>query len=183
MVLRLGVVAAVWAVVLGLAAGAASGAPKKAEPDARLVQFLGGLPQVDRAEVSVLGARVLFGDAARTPDGGTGLKPFPILPWREFAVVRAQRTLDDKGAAQLALLWRQQKFVPASADKSCHKPAHGIRFWAKDTLVLETSLSWECKTFYVPHLHEWTWHGLDTQTPQARELINFVVGLIPAPPP
>ncbi|MBI5496620.1 MAG: hypothetical protein HY904_16485 [Deltaproteobacteria bacterium] len=145
--------------------------------DARTAPFLRELPAVDRVEVALLGPRLPRPDSS---GASATAPPFPVYPYGDFAQVRAVRVLDAQDAARLAGLWRQQAFAAGQA-RSCHKPAWGIRFFSGDKLLLETSLSWECRNFYLPGLTDYRWWGLDTATPSAGALRDTLTGLFPSP--
>lgn len=179
-----------WAVVASccavVAAGVAAAADKQTAAAVRLdamARYLDGLPDVDRVEVYVLGRRTL-----RKPqvDAGAGDPPvpmvaFPLRPWREVALVRQYRALTGEDAKRLAALWRGTRFEPKLA-RNCHKPAHGLRFFSGTELVLETSVSWDCRNFSLPDMGRHVWMGLDADGPTGVALLRELLKVLPPEP-
>ena len=94
------------------------------------------LPMVDRAEIFQLGEIA-----------GEGNDGFPIRPYKKNAQILNSRSVIGGDAESLAKLWRRRGFGGGGA--LCHKPVYGMRLLHGGTLLLETSLCWECSNCFV----------------------------------
>jgi hypothetical protein len=54
---------------------------------------------------------------------------------------KVSAVLNDEQAEEIMTLWRQ---LPPGQQARCHIPPFGLRFFAKDYLICQASLCWEC---------------------------------------
>ncbi len=66
--------------------------------------------------------------------------------------IESSKFLEDAEAQKLALLWRQQTYLPFTA--ACHNPAYGIKFYSGEKLLVYASLCWDCNNigFMTPSI-------------------------------
>lgn len=163
-------------------------------------QYLQALPAVDRVEVVVLLGRQFQDPDAPVEEGALmpgGAKPapsasssssgpaapttpkgFPIHPYKEFSLVRQYVSLTGADAQRVAALWRNLRVDPGLA-KACHKPSHGLRFFSGKTVLLETTVSWDCRNAYVPDLGGYAWVGVDADGASGVALLKELLRVLP----
>jgi hypothetical protein len=54
----------------------------------------------------------------------------------------------------------------------CHYPIHGLRIYAGDELLLETSICWECNNCYFTYDGESQWLGIEKDSGDLKKLLN-----------
>lgn len=124
------------------------------------------MPQADRVVVSLLDL------------DGTETEKFPIRPYDMNAAVIKSIQLDGQAAEDLARLWRTRGF--GGGYMFCHFPAYGLRFFAGDKLLVETSLCWMCQNCYVQEIDGgYDWLGFHDR---GGELYKELSRLLPPPP-
>jgi len=97
---------------------------------------------------------------------------FPIGPYKSVTRILKTKTLT---AAQIKeLLPALQATVGVeenSGGAMCHFPIHGLRVWAGDRLVLETSFCWLCENFALEY-PDFTERWVTIQGTKLKEIIN-----------
>ena len=91
--------------------------------------------------------------------------------------IEAAKMLDGKSATSFAALWRAQRFRSRSAD--CHYPAYGVKFYAKDKLVLSASLCWECDNIVFMEPSLGVKQGFEGESQKGKELLELMKRSLP----
>ena len=134
------------------------------------------LPVCDRVEVFHLHGNAF----AKVPEDGR-TKVFPVGDGHPK--VLADRTLIGVEAEALAALWRKKTFG-RKYSHLCHSPACGLRFYRGKKVSLETSVCFHCSNFYFPAaILGPVLTGFDSEAPEAKELLERLKELFPAPQP
>jgi hypothetical protein len=67
---------------------------------------------------------------------------------------------------------------PGFLQVMCHYPIYGFRFYRGDSLVVETSICFQCNNFYVLTASEYGWKSLSPFTAEFQSLLDNIL-----PPP
>ncbi len=81
--------------------------------------------------------------------------------------------LTGDGLRHFLQLWEYQE-AEYEAQALCHYPVYGVRLYRNNNLVTETSLCWECQTYYVrvyPGLSKW--YGFEAHNSDGKRLLEF----------
>jgi hypothetical protein len=113
----------------------------------------------DRAEIYLL-------DFSMGSDGkhviNNDVDAFPISPYQKDTKILKSRKIPSKDIQQ----WRAAITSLVSGDDTgaggvlCHYPAHGIRLYAGDVLLFETSICWACSNYFFTYEGESKWNQL-----------------------
>ena len=133
----------------------------------------------DRVEVYLLGAK----ESARTDlfsgseDQAADL--FPIRPYDSNARILKRLTVPKEDIPQwtdaVAKILTSRR---STAMAMCHNPIHGIRLFAGDLLLFETSVCWECHNYYFRYEEGAQWENL---TEDATDLRALFTKFLPIP--
>jgi hypothetical protein len=141
--------------------------------DYRISRVTTSLPTIDRVEVFHLSGSGL--DEFSTADATNG---FPVRPYGGYSRILDQTTLTGSDAVSLAALWRAQTFG-WNYQALCHQAAYGFRYYSGSKLIYETSVCFKCSNFYYTVFGDAGWHGFDTESPKAAELLARLQDLFP----
>lgn len=103
---------------------------------------------------------------------------FPIGPYKSVTRILKTKVLSPEQRKELLPALQAVVGVEKSTQGAmCHFPIHGLRVWAGDRLILETSFCWLCENFALeyPDFRE-RWIGI--QGTKLKEIIN---ALMPIP--
>ena len=105
-----------------------------------------GLPDVDKVELFYVSPGQKDQGPQTQPYSGE-IKEFPF--WRNVGGQHqiTRNILVGKAAEDFAAQWR--KLLPGPG-AGCFAPAYGIRFWAKDQMLLETEVCYHCRNLIIP---------------------------------
>ncbi|HEY2950967.1 MAG TPA: hypothetical protein VGK40_00210 [Verrucomicrobiae bacterium] len=116
----------------------------------------------NRVEVSLLGE---MHDVSK-PD------EFPVVPYRASAAILAQKSITGPDAQAVVARWT--KLLPGDGG-SCHFPKYGLRFFANDKLLLQTSVCWSCRNFYIAQ----RWVGFNAKSDSGKMLFEKLNEIVP----
>lgn len=138
------------------------------------------LPAATKIEVYLLDFDV------KDVDGGTEgawkfLLPkdqFPIGPYKKMTRILKTKVLTPKQSKELLPALQSVVGVEKNPPSAmCHFPIHGLRIWAGDRLMFETSFCWFCGNFALEY-PDYTDHWIGIQGTELKKIIN---DLIPIP--
>ena len=98
---------------------------------------------------------------------------FPIRPYGrstkilKTAAVSAQDI--PKWSAAIAKILQSEE---DNSQARCHHPIHGIRIYAGDSVLFETSLCWQCNNYYFPYTDHFSWQSLTTDANTLETLLK-----------
>ena len=124
----------------------------------------------DRVEVFLLDHSI-GKDAAYQPKDGE--QTFPIRPYDKETKILKTR----KAPAKDIPKWCAAVTKLITSDKDaggalCHYPIHGIRIYAHDELLFETSICWHCRNYYFNYDGQSGWEGLNEDAKDLRTLLD-----------
>ena len=112
-------------------------------------------------------------DAAYKPKGRE--EAFPIRPYNKETKILKTGSVAPKDIAKWTAALRKTLMSDKEAGGAlCHFPIHGLRVYARNKLLFETSLCWHCHNYYF----EDDWVSL---TADAKELRMLIEALMPIP--
>jgi hypothetical protein len=90
--------------------------------------------------------------------------------------ITAQNTLSGEAAEDFAAQWRKLLRGPGAG---CFAPAYGIRFWAKDQILLETNVCYHCRNLLLPGNRNTEIWGFNAEGKSGKELLKRLKELLP----
>jgi hypothetical protein len=132
------------------------------------------LPPVDRVVILHLD-----GETVERSDVRGGAATFPIRPYGRVSVIKESRELRAGAAEAIAEGWRHLVFDDRK-QYLCHHPIVGLRFFARDTLLFETSVCWVCQTFFDTGTQ---WRGFDAKSASSAAFYEHLQAAMPSLPP
>lgn len=143
--------------------------------------FAEAIAKSSKIEVFLLDSFTIKADAAsdsawaiRLPDDD-----FPVIPIRHAAKILKRKVLS---AEEIKVLLPSLKATIAvdtnRAGLLCHYPVHGIRAWDGDRIVFQTTISYECREFYM----EYPVGESDFVSLSSAEFAEVLNQLMPIPP-
>jgi len=103
---------------------------------------------------------------------------FPIGPYKSVTRILKTKVLTPEERKQLLPALQETVGVEKNLQGAmCHFPIHGLRIWAGDRLVLETSFCWLCGNFALEY-PDFTERWVGIQGTKLKEVINK---LLPIP--
>jgi hypothetical protein len=142
-----------------------------ADPEDPFYKMTVGLPHVDKVE--------LFYVTVRRKDQAPKTQPNTVereeSTLGEFEIT-AQNTLRGEAAEDFAAQWRKLLCGPGAG---CFAPAYGIRFWAKDQILLETHVCYLCRNLKIPENGRSEIRGFNAEGKSGKELLKRLKELLP----
>lgn len=130
----------------------------------------------DRVEVFLIDFSIRE-DAAYSPKEGDEV--FAIRPYnKETKILKKLKTPPkdiQRWCAAVTKLLTSDKIAGGAL---CHYPIHGIRIYAGDSLLFETSICWGCSNYYFSYEGQATWESL---TEDAKDLRALFGDFMPIP--
>jgi hypothetical protein len=116
------------------------------DPETHFYKMTAGLPDVDKVELFYVSPGQK-GQASKTQPYSGEIKEFPF--WRNVGGQHqiTRNILEGKAAEDFVAQWRKLLRGPGAG---CFAPAYGIRFWAKDQMLLETEVCYHCRNLTIP---------------------------------
>jgi hypothetical protein len=112
--------------------------------------------------------------AIRLPDD-----EFPVVPVRHVARILKRKVLSADEIKVLIPSLKATISVEANrAGLLCHYPVHGIRAWDGDRIVFQTTISYECREFYM----EYPFGESEFVSLSSAEFAEVLNQLMPIPP-
>jgi hypothetical protein len=144
-----------------------------ADPDDPFYKMTVELPTVDKVEVTyITHLRKDQIPNARTKTGETGQVLNGGIPGERFQIA-AQNVLIGEAAEDFAAQWRKLLRGPGAG---CFAPAYGVRFWAKDRILLETNVCYHCHNLIIPGDGI---RGFNAEGKSGKELLKRLKELLP----
>lgn len=106
-------------------------------------------------------------------------KTFPGRPYGDNEPIYGEVALTGEQLKEFLDHWRWQTPI-YGAQALCHHPAYGFRLYKGRSLAAETGVCWDCFNYDVniwPFVS--AWYGFDSESEQAKELLNFCDQLLP----
>lgn len=121
----------------------------------------------DRVDVFLLDYSI-GKDLAYKPKVGD--ETFPIRPYQKETKILKKREVPTKEIQQWCVavtktITSEKKF---SGGALCHMPIHGLRIYARNELLFETSICWHCRNYYF----ETDWQSLTEDAADLRKLLE-----------
>ena len=115
-----------------------------------------------------------------TPEQSTP-EDFPILPYDTVHPTYGSRELTGEDLTGFLDVWKNFPVDDTRPSIMCHYAVYGIRFYRKEKLIFQTSLSWACENFYVDtrFFGSNNWIGFDSGSADGRSLLGFCDALLP----
>lgn len=143
-----------------------------ADPEDPFYKMTVGLPEVDKVELLYVTPRRK--DHAPKTQPNTVEREEP--PFGQVEIT-AQNTLRGEAAEDFAAQWRKLIRGPGAG---CFAPAYGIRFWAKDQILLETNVCYHCRNLIIPGDGI---RGFNAEGKSGKELLKRLKELLPESDP
>ena len=103
---------------------------------------------------------------------------FPIIPYGKKSKILKQATLTAE--QKRTFISKLQKVVGVQGDIDggalCHFPIHGVRIYAGNEIIYQSSFCWECNNFAVPYPDGAAWVAI-----RGAELFEAFSKLVPIP--
>ena len=125
--------------------------------------------EVTKAEIYLL-----MGDESNLED-----RTFPIRPYGSTHPIYGSKEVSGEELEQFLDVWRYQE--PSIWRQAlCHHPAYGFRLYEGHSLVVETSICWECSNYYVTAYPGMSgWYGFVADSENAKALLDFCDARLP----
>ena len=124
----------------------------------------------DRVEVFLLDFSI-GDDAARAPKDGDEL--FPIRPYdKETKILKATKVPPKDIPKWCAAVTKLITSDKPEGGALCHFPIHGLRIYARDKLLFETSICWHCSNYYFTYDGVSNWLGLTDDAIDIKKLLD-----------
>jgi len=146
-----------------------------ADPEDTFYKMTVGLPEVDKVELIYVTARRK--DHAPKTQPNTAEREETTLGHVE---ITAQHTLRGEAAEDFAAQWRKLLRGPGAG---CFAPAYGIRFLAKDQILLETNVCYLCGNLLLPGNGRPEIWGFNAKGKSGMELLKRLKELLPESDP
>lgn len=126
----------------------------------------------DRVEVFLLDYSI-GEDAAYKPKDGE--EAFPIRPYnKETKILKTRKVHAKEISKWCGAIAKTITTEKGGGGALCHYPIHGLRIYARNELLFETSICWHCSNYYF----EDGWEGL---TEDAKDLKTLLDDFMPVP--
>jgi len=142
-----------------------------ADPEDPFYKMTVGLPEVDKVELLYITPR-RKGHAPETQPN-TVEREGPSFGQVE---ITGKNTLSGEAAEDFAAQWRKLLRGPGAG---CFAPAYGIRFWAKDQILLETNVCYHCRNLLLPGNGSAEIYGFNAEGKSGKELLKRLKELLP----
>jgi hypothetical protein len=120
----------------------------------------------DRVEVFLLDHSIGT-DAAYKPKNGE--EAFPIRPYnKETKILKTRKVPAKEIPKWCAAIAKTITTEKGGGGVLCHFPIHGLRIYARNELLFETSICWHCRNYYF----EDEWKGLSEDAKDLRALLD-----------
>jgi len=124
----------------------------------------------NRAEIYLLDFSI-GKDAAYAPKDDDAV--FPIRPYdKETKILKTYKVPPKDIPKWCAAVTKLITSDKPSGGALCHFPIHGIRIYAGDQLLFETSICWECGNYYFTYEGYSQWLGLTEDVLDLRKLLD-----------
>lgn len=104
---------------------------------------------------------------------------FPIRPYGRDEPTYGSVVLTGHDLQEFLAVWQNQE-ASYMRQAMCHGAVYGFRLFRKGKATRETSICWECHNFYVtPYPGQSTWYGFNSDSEQAKRLLEFCDNRLP----